>query len=267
MKSIRCLAVLMLVLLPNKLPGQLLYSKNYVPVTYVDLPKKIEAAKRASVSIELLDYSTKKLNTIGSGFLVQKDTSVYVITNLHVVNSVVTNQVALVGINRKNQKHHFTITKIIPDKAHDLVVLQMGNELLLQGKPIDTTLTNPANYTISMFETNEKIIEGTGVIIIGYPLGLGSEYLGNKPVSRVGIIAQEPNLQTNTFIVDGIASHGNSGSPVINAENLKLVGIVSSFKPDRIELYDSDLNLRASLPYNSGLTICFTAEIIKKLIP
>jgi len=143
----------------------------------------------------------------------------------------------------------------------------MSEIALYQNYIIDTTLTEPAVVTTSLFELSQNIVEGTGVIIIGYPLGLGSEYGGNKPVSRIGIIAQEPNPETNTFIIDGMASHGNSGSPVFNSENQKLLGMVTSFKPDRILLYDKEDILRASFPYNSGLTICVTAEMINRIIP
>ena len=84
------------------------------------------------------------------------------------------------------------------------------------------------------------------------------------------MVAQKVNPQTNRFIIDGISSHGNSGSPVFNCENGNLLGIISGFNNDYIESFDEngrkgDLVLR--LPYNSGLTICISAEKILSLIP
>ncbi len=121
--------------------------------------------------------------------------------------------------------------------------------------------------TMSFFELSDNIVEGSGAIIIGYPLRLGSEFTGNKPISKIGIIAQEPNPNTNTFLLDCMANPGNSGSPVFQDEPLMLIGMVTSYKPDNISLYDSEGLLKANLPYNSGITICVTAEIIQKIIP
>ncbi len=95
---------------------------------------------------------------------------------------------------------------------------------------------------------------------------MGSDFTGNKPISRIGIIAQGPNNNTNTFLLDCIVSHGNSGSPVFNEQTMLLIGMISSFKPDNINLYDENGTLRTSLPANSGIAVCITAEMIKKII-
>jgi hypothetical protein len=78
------------------------------------------------------------------------------------------------------------------------------------------------------------------VIVPGYPLSLGIEDGRNNPVVRLGIIAQF--TEKDYFLVDGVASPGNSGSPVfaLNYKNHKLVGMITSFVNDRIQLFDEN---------------------------
>ena len=138
---------------------------------------------------------------------------------------------------------------------------------LINNIKVDSTLFESTAVGISRFEINDKIVEGTGILLIGYPLGLGLDLVGNQPISRIGIVAQKTNDISNTFFIDGIASHGNSGSPVFNSQNMKLVGMIIGFPSDYINAYDENRQLVAKLPYNSGLTKCVTAEMINKIIP
>jgi len=71
---------------------------------------------------------------------------------------------------------------------------------------------------------NYRIHPGTRVIFIGYPLGRSSEK-GNFPLVRSGIIASYPltPLKDNArFYIDGPGFEGNSGSPVLFNEAIRL---------------------------------------------
>jgi S1-C subfamily serine protease len=233
-----------------------------------DLPEKIKDLKRTSLSIESSDMNFKKFNTIGSGFLVIKNDIHYAISNFHVTKNLTKNQILLIGMNLDQKKQYAVIDTTYTDEKHDIIVMKLGSTFSLKNNiKVDSTLFEPSAVGISMFETNDNIVEGTGIILIGYPLGLGTDLVGNQPISRIGIIAQKPNENTNTFFIDGIASHGNSGSPVFNAQNKKLVGMISSYPSDFITAFDENGQLVARLPYNSGLSLCITAEMINKIIP
>ena len=123
-----------------------------------------------------------------------------------------------------------------------------------------------ASNGISMFADSTSFSEGTSIITIGFPLGIGSDITHNLPIVRRGIVAQGLNAD-NHFLVDGIASHGNSGSPVFNLDDAKLLGIVAAFPSDFITAYDENGQLVARLPYNSGLSVCISAFAIWKLLP
>jgi hypothetical protein len=117
-----------------------------------------------------------------------------------------------------------------------------------------------------MFDDGSSIVEGRGVIIPGYPLALGLENDKNQPVIRIGIVAQFTGR--DYFLVDGIASHGNSGSPVfaIRPGADKLIGMVTSHVADKISLFDENGQLTAQLPYNSGLARAVTMKAIRQAI-
>jgi S1-C subfamily serine protease len=219
--------------------------------TYEDLPKKITIVKRSSASIERYDSSKKTVALIGSSFIVKKKLEYYAVTNYHVVRGKEKGFSILIGFNASMKKQYYRVKQTYLDTINDIAVLKMGEPVSFINTKIDTTLTEPAWIGISMFESSVNIKEGTGVIIIGYPLSLGAKYTGNRPVSRIGIIAQELNSETNTFLLDGMANQGNSGSPVFNEQNLKLIGMVTATQQDRINLYDNNEVVRASLPYNS----------------
>ena len=239
--------------------------KKYLPFKICQ--KRIAEVKKSSISIEISDKNLNSPNLVGSGFVALKKGIYYAVTNYHVIKNIGKDKIILIGLNVEMKKQYALVEQTYVDEKYDVAVMKMGEVVSIQNIRIDSTLTKPAGVGISMFDTSENIIEGSGVIIVGYPLGLGSEYTGNKPVSRIGIVAQGPNNNTNTFLLDCMASHGNSGSPVFNEQNQKLIGMVTSFPQDKIYLYDKDDVLRASLPYNSGITICVTAEMINKIIP
>jgi len=117
-----------------------------------------------------------------------------------------------------------------------------------------------------LYDDGSSLVEGRSVLIPGYPLALGIENDENHPVIRFGFVAQYTGKAF--FLLDGIASHGNSGSPVFSLKqgNNKLIGMVTSFQNEKINLYDDNQQLTASLPYNSGLARCVTMSAIKEAI-
>ena len=122
------------------------------------------------------------------------------------------------------------------------------------------------SFSKELFDDGSSLIEGRGVLIPGYPLALGIENDENHPVIRFGIVAQFTGK--DYFLLDGVASHGNSGSPVfsLKQDDNKLIGMVTSFQNERINLFDDNQQLSASLPYNSGLARCVTMKAILEAV-
>jgi hypothetical protein len=76
------------------------------------------------------------------------------------------------------------------------------------------------------------------------------------------MIAQ--NTGKSMFLIDGGASHGNSGSPVLTLgyNDGRLAGMITSVITDRITLFDEKGELTADFPYNAGLARAVRASLI-----
>jgi hypothetical protein len=131
---------------------------------------------------------------------------------------------------------------------------------------MDSLSLDQAANGISVFADGSSFSEGVSVITIGFPLGIGSKMTHNLPIVRKGIVGQGLTADGH-FLVDGIASHGNSGSPVFDLTDGKLLGIVVAFPADYISMYDDSHQLVATLPYNSGLSICISSFEIWSMVP
>jgi S1-C subfamily serine protease len=191
-------------------------------ITFYDLPATIRDRKRTVLSIEALEF-TKDVKTtdptvLGSGFLTIFAGSHYAITNQHVINSVANNQRLLVGVNLKAGKVFIVCTVAAHDTPGDIAVLTLSDTIFSKSQvPKDSIAIDQSAAGTSIFADSTHFDEGKGVLLIGFPLGLGSQSFGNQPVSRTGTIAQSLNAD-GFFLIDGIASHGNSGSPVFDVQ-------------------------------------------------
>lgn len=145
------------------------------------------------------------------------------------------------------------------DPKHDIAVIQP--KLPTEEQLEDTT---SLKWPAEMLGDNTMLKEGRGIIVPGYPLGLGGTGKDNHPVVRFGIVAQYS--EGDTFLIDGIASHGNSGSPVISVKDQKLIGMITSHVADYIALFDENKQLTAKLPYNSGLGRAIPVETLSAVI-
>ena len=152
------------------------------------------------------------------------------------------------------------------DKNKDIAIFEYDGSVFSNKEIPDSVKSKQTNIGISYFAKDNEIVPGNAIISIGYPLTLGWDSLENSPIIRSGIVAQKIQ-KDGKFLIDGISNPGNSGSPVFDLNNARFIGMISSGPADRITAFDENGNLIASLPYNSGLTICIAASEILKLLP
>jgi S1-C subfamily serine protease len=143
----------------------------------------------------------------GSGFLLDTGTMV---TNSHVV-ATCTEQ-TLIGIGTANKQVRFS--RVIKDADRDLALL-VPTERLVNGLKLAQLDTPPP---------------GTPVTTWGYPF----IYNGASPLLSVGYVAgfrevTPDNAKTKRIkhiIVNGAFNHGNSGGPLLIAQENEVIGIV-----------------------------------------
>jgi S1-C subfamily serine protease len=200
----------------------------------------------------------------GTGFFVTgKSNQVLGVTCEHVVRKALQLRIhPFVGFDTDKGYRRFPSDVLYSNRTNDIAVLSptvpldVIRDLTIQSLP----------FPVSRFDDGTSVVEGRGVLITGYPLGLGTEDDKNHPVVRLGMIAQ--NTGKSVFLIDGIASHGNSGSPVysLKYKEGRLVGMVTSYVNERINLFDDSGGLLAQLPYNSGLARAVRTSVIAEAI-
>ena len=146
----------------------------------------------------------KKVNSLGSGFLIYRDG--YIVTNAHVV--------------RRAEE----ITVMMPDQSrHEASVLSADPSLDLAVLTIDPP-EGRALPRLKLGRSNDLMV-GETVIAIGNPLGYANT-VTTGVISAVGRTLEFPgNVKyTNIIQTDAPINPGNSGGPLLNI-NGELVGI------------------------------------------
>jgi len=235
-------------------------------VPFLGMETSAQELKKAVCAVQIPGNQTNEEKKddwilLGSGFLVLGErNAVLAVTCKHVVEAALkTKKQVFVGLDTEKGYRRFLSNVAYIDTNHDIAVLapQRGSEdVKLQSLVFDS----------SLYDDDSALVEGRGVLIPGYPLSLGIEDDQNHPVVRFGIVAQFTGK--SYFLLDGVASHGNSGSPVfaLKAKENRLIGMITSHVTDTINLLDENGQLRASLPYNAGLARGVTMKTIAAAI-
>lgn len=209
---------------------------------------------------------------LGSGFLVAKSNATFGVTCDHVIagaEKVLSEPNALkvifVGLDTLSNGYvRFQCIPIHRNKGSDIAILTVKAPMTHEGKQLFDLKSQKIGEDMIGNETSLAL--GRGVLILGYPLGLGVEANQNRPIVRFGMVAQAADA--NKFLIDGMASHGSSGSPVfsLRVPRTELIGMVTSFQNEAITLFDENGQTAARLPYNSGLAVAVKSSIILKAL-
>ena len=184
------------------------------------------------ISLKLYLLKDKDTLGIGTGFIVRKEGTPFLITNLH----------NLTGIDYwtgkffdslKRKPNNIIIEHHLQNKLGNWIskkqMLYTGsiknwNEVVIDGKIMDVVslkLTDTSNVSIYDIridhgDTPFRIIPGSHLFVIGYPFGMTASK--QYPVWKTVFLASEyadNYLDIPAFLIDGTTRKGMSGSPVI----------------------------------------------------
>ena len=230
-------------------------------VTFAGLEMFAQVVKQTVACVQIEGNQTDKNKgndwvSIGTAFLVNASNTVYAITCNHVIaKPLAQKKTVYIAIETDKEFRRAPCKVDFQDPGKDIAIVHPT-------KPTsDKTKIANMLYRPEDFADSSILIEGRALVIPGYPLGLGAALDDNHPVVRFGIIAQHTGKPF--FLIDGVASHGNSGSPVYCLKERKLAGMVTSHVADHISLLDEKGQLAARLPYNSGLGRAVTGAELK----
>ena len=234
-------------------------------IPFLGMEKIVKDIKRSVFAVQMERSLGRADRTnvyahLGTGFLLERNKVVIGITCNHVITPAhKMKKSVLIGLDTGAGYQRFECIIAKQDIANDIAVL-------LPKKPTPSSQILLTNLVLNKDYLADKttIVEGRGIIIPGYPLGLGLEHDENHPVIKLGIVAQYSGREI--FLIDGVANPGNSGSPVFDLYQKKFIGMVQSYRKDFIDLFDKDGSLVAKLPYNSGLSNAVSSGVILKVI-
>ena len=262
--------------------------------------------------LEQLKYCTVLIENeegrLGTGFLVNRIVSgtkskVFLVTNKHVLGKKreLSTKVTLhfnaeeAGVIRAhvivfNWRLEACPWREHPDKDTDVLALEV-TEILIKMPNLSFKFLDYSNFVDATILKNEEITMGEQVWVAGYPLGLKHQTT-NFPLMRIAVISTNigekldiatvesgvtrQRLNLRGFIIDGGASPGSSGSPIMSGASpiryskdgsialgtgpVYLLGIVAE---GRIATVESERSDYLSL---SGLSLAFDADTIRETI-
>ena len=247
---LKILLLMILVLVSNGLSAQ-------------TLPQVIKQIKPSIVGVGTLQTTRRPpSNLLGTGFIVAD--GYHVITNYHVIPKHINKhkKESLVIFYRQAKSEQIKYRKVrvlASDKKHDLALLRIEGTKLPALK----------------IETTRKPQEGQSIAFTGFPIGA---VLGLFPVTHRGIISAispvvipAPSSSTLTvkmikrlknpyfvYQLDATAYPGNSGSPMFDAANGKILGVIN-----KVFIKESKESV---LQKPSGITYAIPGKYIIKLL-
>ncbi len=234
---------------------------SLAPAKDLQLPDTIEKLKPSIVAVgTYMPTRSPRALFRGTGFVV--DDGSLIITNAHVLPEKLNHEKLeklAVFFRKDKQSKMAVVKKVAVDIQHDIAILK-----LLKGRLPSLTLGD-----------SEQVREGQSVAFTGYPIGM---ILGLYPVTHRGIVsaitpmaipmlkARQLNAKLmrrlrepyDVFQLDATAYPGNSGSPLYDAENGRVIGVIN-----KVFIKESK---EAVLSNPSGITYAIPIQYVKKLL-
>lgn len=219
----------------------------------------------------------------------------FLLTNAHVVKQ--STESAVMILNSEGKPGFVWAVLVASDAAKDTAILVFSNvkapekiarvlsqrgirpsknvldSLAMLPETLENVSKKNTYLTDKFLSRIDEVSPGLKAYFLGFPLGIGASLVVKDPVVRSGTIATK--VDGDTFFLDAMINHGNSGSPVlipvstqegdVGIYSLKLVGLLSGFKSDYIDFKSEDGQI-ISLPHNSGLSRVISIKAYLDLI-
>lgn len=188
-----------------------------------------ENIKNIRNSIIAIGFSPapNQVTIVGSGFCVGKEGQI--LSAAHIHTQLKPEQAEkLMGMAMTKQEpnglefYNWQPLKLLKkDEKNDLILFQIEN--------YEKTLLKPIELGDS-----DKVMAGDETYFIGFPYaaqlindGFGITLIANRTIiSNVKQDGVDPTHPRNWFIIDAMSNPGNSGSPLIDLESNKVIGVI-----------------------------------------
>lgn len=212
----------------------LLLSLGLVHGALAGVVEVVDAAKPSVLAVGTANaLKNPRFSFRGTGFVVGDGN--HLITNAHVLPAAAdadpADRLAVVLARPRDDRDVRAATLVATDPLHDLALLKFEG---------------PAVPALPLADPAAPAKDGSAVVLIGYPIGVA---LGFIPVTHRGIVAAtvgiaqpQPNSRQlnertvarmrqgsfDVYQLDATAYPGNSGSPLLDADSGKVLGVINS---------------------------------------
>lgn len=166
-----------------------------------------ELKRRVEPSVFLLQVELVGRKSSGTGFLISE--SGRVVTNNHVIDGAV----RVVARNDAGQEFPMKPGFYVRDVEHDLAILQLD---------MDQVPPDFVPKPLYMAPMTDDLIAGMEVHVLGHP---GGDKIAEFTTGKLSAIEPEPRR----LRFDATIHRGSSGSPLFDARNGLVIGVVTSF--------------------------------------
>lgn len=166
-----------------------------------------ELKRQVDPSVFLLSVELKTGESFGTGFLISE--TGWLVTNNHVIDGAVN----VVARNDAGQEFPVKPGFYARDADHDLAIIQLDMERLPPG-----FLPRP----LRLAQDTQELSGGFAVYVLGHP---GGEKIAE--FTQGSLTAVEPSPRRLRF--DASIHRGSSGSPLFDARNGQVIGVVYSY--------------------------------------
>lgn len=158
---------------------------------------KSEQLARATVRIECGEER-------GSGFhFIQEN---IIVTNQHVIGAHAKNSSSIKAITELNEKIELELLASSPEEEYDFAILKATSDI-------------PPGRTVLEPKTQGDLHRGSDILFSGFPHGIHNLLVHQATISG-------PDTE-KSFYIDGMVNGGNSGGPIVDPDDFKVVGIIT----------------------------------------
>ena len=248
-------------------------------------PSELDRFRRATVSIGQVvkDGDANKYVTVGTGVIVATDaTHACLLTAKHVVFNPAEGYVPTQMYIRLAQEgpavgpNFGFLTPLQSDGKPTWAAPSDGSDLAVVSLPPVMRSLPLQAVPISSIGGEDDVFQSANILVLGYPVLLGEEFL-STPLARGGIISwTDPSgALEKPFLIDSNIFNGNSGGPVfhvntgntrsggyvIGVGNSKLIGIVSKDAAEGATVYSGGVPVQ-SIDATSGKVNTLQARVL-----
>ena len=183
---------------------------------------------RSSIVAIGFNPNPQQITIVGSGFCISNDGKI--LSSAHLYNPL-----------DENQKRNLKAFVMVEQKENDLEAYRwIPISLVDKNDQNDLAVFQLESYKDTLLKKlelgdSEKVEVGQEAYFIGFPYaaqlindGFGVTLVVNKTIiSNIKKDGVDPEHKRNWFILDAISNPGNSGSPLIDLESNKVIGVMA----------------------------------------